>query len=813
MLGVSLHGQSLDQGQAQLTAEQQAFELAAEQYVAEHLKQVKAALQYSLEHNHEHSGHHHDELTPHQLDAMAKEQAHHDYIRQHMEEYMQAYFGSMALMPSEVTNTVCDNGGFEDDFLFYEGFIKTFSSGSETCTPNGGSFIPTTIPLSRRIEIIDTTIHGNIDPLIGINMVEFGKKSLRLNSQYGHNKTCDGDKGVDRIRKTFLVTEETRNFSVWYALALENPSGHDNSQPFISMHCDLAPNDDLCFDAEILKCMDSYPDTHCTYDSIDVLDWSCHRFRIPKDKVGEVASIDITIADCGLNAHFGYAYFDGFCEECEGSATGSIQIFEDDTFKDLAIDGCNIGDGNYCGTYTLPRLCDSLSLDSIVLNHPVQNLLIDTIKQMFCFDVPKGCNEFFATAYFSNMQGLGITASSNSFEVCRYNFETTVGSCNSTDSNSLSDDYYFVSVDIDYGNSPWSILRELVNPYPGESGTHVIKSGNQSGTVVLGPFYIQEGPWKIAIEVPGCEEYFTYITPPNYCSGCDVFNGFEVREIACDDRATDQSNDDQWTAKLFVPGPFGQSYTKTNPASSGAFNTLQPLGPFSIAGGCQDFILSYEHPITKEVCIQNITICPPKPCSEDTDCGGLEVYINEINCVGEDPNVYSVDLSVNYVGSNKLCFEPPLPAPSLATSSSMDITTGPLTGPQQITIKVCPPMVNCGECDDYLCIKTIYVTPPEDCDRDLEGSDPRDRYIQGRAVLHQVTEPRIFPNPATGIFTIEHAEEYLSYRVLDLTGRVVTEGKLNSTVNQISIDNREGLYFLHLYTADGHYILRRLLKL
>ncbi|MCO6484784.1 MAG: hypothetical protein J5I41_03295, partial [Saprospiraceae bacterium] len=77
-------------------------------------------------------------------------------------------------------NEVCDNGGFEDDFLYYEGFISTFSYGSDSCTPYNylgpSTFVPASLPTTNRLEIVT----AGTDPLVGINRTKFGDKALRI---------------------------------------------------------------------------------------------------------------------------------------------------------------------------------------------------------------------------------------------------------------------------------------------------------------------------------------------------------------------------------------------------------------------------------------------------------------------------------------------------------------------------------------------------------------------------------------------------------------------------------------------------------
>ncbi len=58
---------------------------------------------------------------------------------------------------------------------------------------------------------------------------------------------------------------------------------------------------------------------------------------------------------------------------------------------------------------------------------------------------------------------------------------------------------------------------------------------------------------------------------------------------------------------------------------------------------------------------------------------------------------------------------------------------------------------------------------------------------------------KVFPNPSTGIFTVESnsISENTSYQITDVTGKIISTGKLNSNQNQIDLSNvSSGIYFL-----------------
>ena len=80
---------------------------------------------------------------------------------------------------SQVDTFICDNGGFEQDFLYYIGSTTTYSSGGDNCVALGPDMLPVTynpatIPSFRRFEIVTS----GIDPLVGISRTKFGNKAL-----------------------------------------------------------------------------------------------------------------------------------------------------------------------------------------------------------------------------------------------------------------------------------------------------------------------------------------------------------------------------------------------------------------------------------------------------------------------------------------------------------------------------------------------------------------------------------------------------------------------------------------------------------
>jgi len=188
------------QGNAQLqtpSEEQIDFNVRLHAFVDSCMKAPNHLTRYSEQ---KHTCSAHEEVD---IAGLAMEEARHQFIVQNIEVYKQLFIGAEQSM---TIVDICENGGFEDDFLYYEGLVSTFTNGSDACEPynlNGPSvFVPATLPTARRLEIVSS----GTDPLVGINRTRFGNKALRLNHRYGHQETCNGDLGVDRILRKFIVT-------------------------------------------------------------------------------------------------------------------------------------------------------------------------------------------------------------------------------------------------------------------------------------------------------------------------------------------------------------------------------------------------------------------------------------------------------------------------------------------------------------------------------------------------------------------------------------------------------------------------------
>jgi hypothetical protein len=615
--------------------------------------------------------------------------------------------------------------------------------------------------------------------------------------------------------KRFKVTEETRDFTVWYAAILESPDNHVNSQPFFSIKCDRAPAYDLCFDASIISCEEEYSDALCTFSGIDVVGWTCHRIKIPRNMVDSIATIEITAADCGCGAHFGYAYIDGICEECDGSAFGSGKLYDnhppDANGLGISYNGC-LDTLSFCGTYELPLLCGTWRLDSLIfLNYTVHNLLIDTTNHKFCFNMPLSafgdtCVELFAKLYFSSQYDILDPVFTNSIKICpedyeKYEVDVITGSCqNNNTSPMISDDYYYVQVDLSHlHGDTFTIEKWLDDPYPNESGHQILKADTGDGTFNLGPFFIQEGSWMLTVKFANCIDTF-YIIPPYFCSGCTKFYRTTISNITCNDHGSYSIADDTWTFDIKVLGTTG-TYDITGAGLTGlSYNVTHTVNVSGTIGqACRTFTLDANG------CISTIIVCPPKPCSDESACE-LEVYLKEVYC-NEDGDEFNIEVDTSNVGSGYLCYKSYyLSSPgTLVTSGSFTNPLGAFDEDTYIVFSVC----STAACTcTPTCFKVMYFPMP-DCD----NLDFRNKG-SSKSNTASNTELNIYPNPLnTKEIILRSSMKSTSFEFYNSASELIYQGSFTGTEHKFSPEIPAGLYIVKYKNEKGEHRYIKLIKL
>ena len=723
---------------------------------------------------------------------------------------------------------ICDNGGFEQDFLYYFGELTQIEKGSNECTPlkrvvNPPGYVPATwtiepLPSFRRFEIVNS----GSDPLIGISRTKFGNKALLLNHRYGLNGDgclMEHNREVTKIVKRFKVTSTNREFAIWYAAILENPTDHDNSQPYFGIKCNLAPNSDLCFNASILNCEKFYHDDTCTFTSIDTIPWVCHKVKIPISEIGNIATLEITASDCGCGAHFGYAYIDGICEECNNNPFGSGTLFDTPIGQaGLGIDYYSC-DGNMikvCGSFVPPVVCGNWTLDHInVPGFIINNVSINNIDYKFCFDLPISnfssisCRELFVNLFFKSGNNFLPQVATNSIEICDseyldYGLTAITGQCqnNGTITN-MSDDYYYVRFTIDNTHGfNWTAERSLVNPIGTESGTYSLGTFYSSGTYDLGPFLIQEGDWTLKVTIGNCIKTFN-IASPGFCSACPSLNQTKITNIVCDPEDQFDPYDDIWFFTISIPGDPNLIYTVKDVLNN-YIHTCHFGGNYVIDGrliseGCKKFII--EDPIG---CQQVIYVCPPKPCDLGLECN-FEMYKNYVYC-NQSGSAFFFDLVVKN-GVSGMCFRAvsAITQNEVGSGTYSNSTQGPYGEDIFYTLMICPNTI-C-PCTNPICYKTIYIPKP-DC------ANLGYRLNHNKPENNETTELEIIPNPVVeNSFTISTNSTNIQFNILNLAGREIDGGIIKSNRYVVSRQIPAGVYIVRYVDQSGITKQKKFIKL
>jgi len=712
-------------------------------------------------------------------------------------------FSSMMFSPFESngqTDTlICDNGGFEDDFLNYYAYDAYFNYGSSTCTPLNLSYNPSFFqlvspPIFRWFEIVS----NGTDPLTQYSTVKFGSKALLLGNRYGRFSDCDPGRRVHKIVKRFIVNEANRNFTFWYSVALHNPDdvGHIDSQPFFSVKCDLATNSNLCYDGITYPSnIFSYPSGDCYPDEepFKSTNWACHRVFIDKEYIGQIATIEISVAGCGFGKHFGYAFIDGFCESCDGGSYGSGTLGS----PGLVI-SCNGDSITLSGSYTTPTIQGNYSIlhDITVPGFNIYGKSINSGSNTFNFRILKSdfqsphpdCRDVIAYLDFKNSAGDHLPlVPTNSVEICFDDFvlpdvDITIGGCNRNNPNNniYSDDYYYVNFEIaNAGNIHWTLERLLDDALPGESGNYFLNTtGYGNGNYNLGPFLIQEGSWILILNYNHCSDTF-HITPPDYCSGCAGLAKAKIFDIAC-------TQGNNWSYKIMIPpNPNVQNesyFINGQQYFFGQINTI-PVGV--IGDLCSEVLVDY-YIGAQYICTATFDICPPRKCADNQGCF-LEAYLKKLNCINNGSS-YSIELNVK--GANSPCFKAFDNIGNLINSGSFNNPLGNYS--QDITLKLytCGNAFGCN-CTTN-CYKLLKIRRPMDCNRSDFGGGASTR-LKKRTLV----DLSILPNPVNADeFTIKSNLKTTSFEIINTAGITIYSSSFEGKENKVNLKLPSGVYIL-----------------
>lgn len=733
---------------------------------------------------------------------------------------------------------ICDNGGFEDGFTFYNGYRSYFyaGSGSSSCTPLDINGVPvvytvvTPLPSNNRFEIFSQ----GTDVLTGFDRIRFGQYALRMNSPRSHHYNgthdivkCNFQSEINRLIKRFKVTEENRSFTIWYSAILGNPEDHQDRQPFYSIRCDLAPNYDLCYDGLSIPSHTLYPVDSCLKEGehIKASDWACHRINIPKNEVGNIATLELIAADCGQGLHFGYVYIDGICEECDSSSYGSGKI----DAKPKVIVSCDGDSITILGRYTTPTIDGYTILDNITVpGFNIYGLNINTTAKTFSFRIVKtdfqspnsNCRDVIAYLKFKNASGDFLPdVPTNAVEICYEDFdipevEIVIGECNRNHptNNVFSDDYYYVDYTISNAdNRHWVLERLMDDPYPDESGRYFLKTdGYGNGTYKLGPFLIQEGSWVLTLFYNGCSDTFQII-PPDYCSDCSQLSMMKISNIQCNPNGT-------LSYDIRIPGPIppigdcwrfegsiiNRQFNITYTISGGQVGNQECLNPIiSYYLNCQDLF---------STCSAQLDICPPKPCNNGNyETCDLEAYFDGIHCINIGNGNYSYTVEFNVSQAAYPCYRSFTPGNLNLIEGTFNNPLGPFTEPERIFI-----IYSCGstipyscECPNTGCYKVFKIRKPEDClgREEFGGSTSRSK-------LKSSNEIEVLPNPVSSDeWIIRSTLNRTEFDIFNSSGKHILSGLFNSSEYSLDYSLPDGLYFLRYINTNGEYVSLKFVKL
>lgn len=234
---------------------------------------------------------------------------------------------------SKLDHTVvdtCANRGAEQGFANWSLLTGRWGTGAfvllDTPTP-----VPPETTTSR---FAITPIPGwdapvGFDPWVGTSTPQIptvfspGAQTFRLGN---HRDNFE----AEAMYQTFTVTTANADYSLDYAVALENPAGHGANgeyQPFVGIYfLDAATGLPLLDTSGHPVALERVADVNDTFfhnktitdpnhNRPEILLWrevSCAHFDLSRF-IGKNVTVMYVTADCGGGAHFGYAYFDGKC--------------------------------------------------------------------------------------------------------------------------------------------------------------------------------------------------------------------------------------------------------------------------------------------------------------------------------------------------------------------------------------------------------------------------------------------------------------------------------------------------------------------
>lgn len=309
------------------------------------------------------------EITEEKLAQLIKERDLEKLFFTKYPEKALVYYSTLRPSPENLpSRTECSNGSFEDDMtdsLDFD-FTRYGYSGNnpidESYAPTGGT--PISLASIPTDVFSDTSVHVSLvtpgdDPKLAsldivMPRVKSGDYAIRLG-----NEKPPADDGNQTVKLTKTFTATGPNVSYSFLFICENPPapshGPTNQPRFIARLYDednniLSQNDIVSAVSNTAMFFNATPgsSTPTLYTGWRCANLSTEDVYLRPNIADRVVRLEITVNDCTLNGHWGYAYIDDICTDvCSPEPFGSIKFNSQEK-------NCPEQEIQVCGTYTLP---------------------------------------------------------------------------------------------------------------------------------------------------------------------------------------------------------------------------------------------------------------------------------------------------------------------------------------------------------------------------------------------------------------------------------------------------------------------------
>lgn len=302
-------------------------------------------------------------------------------------------------------NDQCGNGNFANpiiDFTQWSGAFGNFTSMGDNDVYSRGlytsGFRPSNVPLDPALHSI-TQNHAIVsranDPVVGALLTTTSLPGNLYSFRLGNNYF---KYGTELLSKRFKVSG-TGIIKFSYALVLNEPGPvvdptftksafrvavYDNAgnRIYNVVYLDGAsPLDYIPSDAT-----SPFFQVYVSNHDIVYRDWSCAKIDL-SHYIGQEVSVAIITSDCSWGGHWGYAYIDDWCGNCDGTSTGTINI------KPIT-DSCIKQETQVCVDYTLPKIGATTGSGTITLNFYKSGVLYTSMNSPsltggtnYCFNI------------------------------------------------------------------------------------------------------------------------------------------------------------------------------------------------------------------------------------------------------------------------------------------------------------------------------------------------------------------------------------------------------------------------------------------